>query len=84
MYETPALYLTIHILIGALSYFYPPLFALFTAYQILQWALDARFFLFSWQIKRGNSFLYTLYKIMQGAVGYYLTYVLQPHLRFGI
>ena len=84
MYETPPLYLAIHLLIGAVSYFYPLVFLLYVAYQLLQLALDVRFFLFSWEIKKGNSPIYTYYKIMQTAVGFFLTYLLQPYLRFAI
>lgn len=73
MYETPPIYLVIHLLIGAASYFYPSLFLLFIGYQLLQLVLDIRFFLFSWEIKHGNSIAYTGYKILQGAAGYALT-----------
>ena len=73
MYETPPIYLVIHLLIGVISYFYPPLFILFVGYQLLQLVLDIRIFLFSWKIKRGNSIAYTGYKILQGAAGYALT-----------
>lgn len=84
MYETPPLYFVIHVLIGAISYFYPLLFLLFIGYQLLQLALGVRFFFFSWKIKKGNSPIYTYYKIMQTAVGFFLTHVLEPYLRFAL
>lgn len=84
MYETPPLYLASHLLIGVISYFYPLLFLLFIAYQLLQLTLGVRFFLFSWEIKKGNSPIYTYYKIMQTAVGVFLTHLLHPYLRFAL
>lgn len=73
-FETPPLYLAIHVISGMIAYFYPILIVLIIAYQLLQWILGCRFFLFSWQIKQGNSFEYTLYKIMQYVVGYSAVY----------
>jgi hypothetical protein len=73
-FETPPLYLAIHVISGMISYFYPILIVLIIAYQLLQWILGCRFFLFSWQIKQGNSLEYTLYKIMQYVVGYSAVY----------
>jgi hypothetical protein len=73
-FETPPLYLAIHIILGMISYFYPILIILIIAYQLLQWILGYRFFLFSWQIKQGNSLDYTLYKLMQYAAGYFTVY----------
>jgi len=70
MLETPPLYIAVHIVGGAVSYFYPILIALFIAYQLLQLAFNIRFFVFTMEIKSGNSILYTLYKISQFFVGY--------------
>ena len=41
MYQTPPLYMALHIVGGAISYFYPLLIWLFVAYQLLQLALGA-------------------------------------------
>jgi hypothetical protein len=73
-FETPLLYLAIHMIWGMISYYHPSLIILIIAYQLLQWILGYRFFLFSWQIKQGNSFEYTLYKLMQYAIGYFAVY----------
>ncbi len=70
MYQTPPLYMAIHVIGGAISYFYPILIALFVAYQLLQLILGIRFFVFTMEIREGNSILYTLYKLAQFFVGY--------------
>ena len=70
MLETPPLYIGIHMIGGAVAYFYPFLIALFIIYQLLQLVLNIRFFVFTMEIKTGNSILYTLYKIAQFFVGY--------------
>ena len=59
----------IHILIGAIAYNYPLWIGLFLVYQFLQYGMGVRFFLFSWEVKDGNSFVYTLYKLAQFAFG---------------
>jgi hypothetical protein len=69
MYQTPPLYMAIHVIGGAISYFYPILIALFVAYQLLQLILGIRFFVFTMEIRKGNSILYTLYKLAQFFVG---------------
>ena len=73
-YETPSLYLTIHVISGMIAFFSPILIILFIGYQLLQWILNCRFFLFSWKIEKGNSGWYTLYKMMQYVVGYCIMY----------
>jgi len=74
MYQTPPLYMAIHVVGGAISYFYPILIGLFVVYQLLQLVLGVRFFVFTMEIRRGNSILYTLYKLAQFFVGYGLAY----------
>jgi len=70
MYQTPPLYMAIHVIGGAIAYFYPILVALFIAYQLLQLLLGIRFFVFTMEIRQGNSILYTLYKLAQFFAGY--------------
>ena len=70
MLETPPLYICIHVVSGAIAYIYPFLVALFIIYQLIQLVFNSRFFVFTMQIKPGNSILYTLYKIAQFFVGY--------------
>lgn len=74
MYQTPPLYMAIHVAGGAVAYFYPILLILFLAYQLLQLSLNIRFFVFTMEIHEGNSILYTLYKMAQFFVGYGLAY----------
>ena len=73
-YETPPLYMAIHVISGMIAYFYPILIILMVAYQLVQLVLNCRFFLFSWKIEKGNSAPYTFYKIMQYVVGYCMVY----------
>jgi hypothetical protein len=70
MYQTPPLYMATHVAGGAIAYFYPLLIILFIAYQILQLVLGIRFFVFTMEIRQGNSILYTLYKLLQFFAGY--------------
>ena len=88
MYQTPPLYMLTHVAGGALAYFYPILLILFLAYQLLQLSLNVRFFVFTMEIREGNSILYTLYKIAQFFVGYglaavfsYASYTLRSNRR---
>ena len=75
MYQTPPLYMAIHVAGGAVAYFYPILLILFLVYQLLQLSLNIRFFVFTMEIHEGNSILYTLYKTAQFFVGYGLAAV---------
>ena len=70
MYETPPLYMVIHVISGAIGYFFSPLVILFILYQLAQLAFNFRFFFFTMEIKSGNSILYTLYKLAQFFAGY--------------
>ena len=70
MHQTPPLYMAIHVISGALAYFFQPLVLLFVLYQLAQLAFNFRFFFFTMEIKSGNSILYTLYKLAQFFLGY--------------
>jgi len=67
---TPSIYVAIHVISGMIAYYFPILIILMVGYQLLQLVLNCRFFLFSWEIKKGNSAPYTFYKILQYIVGY--------------
>jgi len=69
MYETPPLYIILHIVLGFISYKYPLLLFAFVLYQFLQYALHVRFFGFTWEIQSGNSLDYTMYKLAQFGLG---------------
>lgn len=71
MYDTPRLYLVLHLLMGALCAVAPLWVAvLFLLYQAAQLVLMRRFFLFSLEVREGNSLPYTLYKVAQFFAGY--------------
>jgi hypothetical protein len=66
------IYTLSHILLGFIAVWYPTLGLLFIAYQLLQYFLQIRFFLFSFEIKHGNSLYHTIRKISEIAVGYFI------------
>jgi hypothetical protein len=68
-YEKPFYYTIIHILIGALAYYYYELGALYLIYQFAQLYLGKRFFLFQWKIENGNSLVHTLITIGEFMIG---------------
>lgn len=72
IYTKPAVYTFSHVLIGFIAVWYPVLGLLMIAYQIAQYVFDVRFFLFSLEIKNGNSFQHTFMKLAEMASGYIL------------
>ena len=70
-YDKHFIYTLSHILLGFIAVWYPTLGLLFIAYQLLQYFLQIRFFLFSLEIKEGNSLYHTIRKISEIAVGYF-------------
>lgn len=72
-YETPGAYIAIHILLGALAGYNPEMLLLlsgtFCGWQALQLFLGVRVFALEWKVRRGNSLIYTMYKIAQFVVG---------------
>jgi hypothetical protein len=74
-YKHP-IYALSHILIGMLTIWYPIIGLLFIGYQILQLATNKRFFLFSMQLKEGNSVKHTLTKLLEWLFGVILGYIL--------
>ena len=75
-YETPIIYIIIHVISGMIAFYYPIFIIIIIGYQLLQLILNYRFFLFSWKIKKGNSSWYTLYKIIQYISGYCIMYII--------
>ena len=74
MFTTPTVYIAFHVLTGIVSFYYTPLIPVMIIYQFLQYALHRRFFLLEGEIKEGNSFIYTLYKLSHFFIGYFLGY----------
>jgi len=75
MYETPPLYIILHIVLGFISYKYPLLLVAFVLYQFLQYGLGVRFFGFTLEVKSGNSLDYTVYKLAQFGLGLVLAMI---------
>ena len=67
--STPWMYVFAHVCTGACCVYNPMLWFLVLFYQFGQYIFDVRVFLFSLEIQRGNSFLYTSYKLLQYAIG---------------
>lgn len=72
MFDTPWVYIIIHIILGFIAYHDKTriLTLLFITYQIAQLALNQRLFLFSMSAEKGNDMMYTLYKLLQFGIGY--------------
>jgi hypothetical protein len=75
-YKHP-IYAISHILAGMLSVWYPIIGILFIAYQLLQLITNKRFFLFSMQLKEGNSVKHTLTKLLEWLFGVILGYIIK-------
>ncbi len=72
-YDKPLIYTLSHIGTGIIAVFFPVWIWVFLAYQLLQLALDIRFFGAHFHIKRGNNFVHTARKIVEFALGYFIT-----------
>lgn len=70
IYVKPAIYTVSHVLIGFIAVWFPVLAVLMVAYQIAQYMFDVRFFLFSLEFKKGNSFEHTFMKLAEMGLGY--------------
>ncbi len=70
LYDRPLYYTLIHIAIGVLSAWIPPLLPLFLIYQLTQLLLNKRFFLFEGEIRDGNSLPHTALKIGEVCLGF--------------
>lgn len=68
-FDKPMIYTLSHVLLGFIAVWYPLLGLLFIAYQLLQYLLNIRFFLFSMEIKHGNSAYHTMKKLGEIAIG---------------
>ncbi len=75
-YKHPIYALT-HVLAGLLTVWYPIIGLLFIGYQILQLVTNRRFFLFSMQLKSGNSVKHTLIKLLEWLFGVILGYIIR-------
>jgi hypothetical protein len=72
MFYRHPVYLITHLLIGFASYYYIKLLYIAITYQLLQYVLNIRFFIFDLEIKNGNSIEHTTTKICELLAGYVL------------
>ena len=73
-FSIPIIYRITHYGIGVISrFYYYPFAPAFVGYQLLQYGLNRRFFLFSWESKKNNSLIHTTIKLSEFLIGYYIT-----------
>lgn len=68
-YRHPIYFIT-HLILGFIGYFYPQVLYATIGYQVFQYALNIRFFLFEGVIKSGNSIEHTAIKLGEVGAGY--------------
>lgn len=73
-YEKPFYYTLIHVLLGALSYYYSTFGIVYVIYQFGQLYINKRVFLFQWKIENGNAFVHTFIKLGEFMVGWIVAY----------
>ncbi|MEX0598045.1 MAG: hypothetical protein WD512_16270 [Candidatus Paceibacterota bacterium] len=69
-YSIPIIYRITHYGMGLIARFYYPIAPIFMGYQLLQYGLNRRFFIFSWEAKKNNSLLHTSIKVSEFIIGY--------------
>jgi hypothetical protein len=72
-YSIPIIYRITHYGLGLVARFYYPVTHVFLGYQLLQYGMNRRFFLFSWESKENNSLLHTGMKLSEFFIGYFVT-----------
>jgi len=75
IFKRHPIYLVTHVILGIIGYFYPKVLYLTLAYQLAQYFLNIRFFLFEGAIKSGNSLKHTALKLAEVALGYIIAYL---------
>lgn len=73
-YEKPIYYTLIHVLIGAIAYYYSIFGIIYIIYQFGQLYYNKRIFLFQWKIENGNTIVHTLIKMGEFMIGWLLAY----------
>ena len=69
-FSIPIIYRITHYGMGLIARFYYPVTPVFLGYQLIQYGLNRRFFLFSLESKKNNSLLHTGIKLTEFFVGY--------------
>ena len=72
MFKRHPIYFITHLILGFVGYFYPMVLYGTIGYQVLQYGMDVRFFLFEGVIKSGNSLEHTAMKLGEVGIGYIL------------
>ena len=75
VYKKPFYYCLIHVVAGIIAFYYPIFGVVFLLYQLSQYFLNVRYFMFEWKIKDGNSLAHTSVKIGEFCVGLLIGYV---------
>ncbi len=70
LFDRPFYYALIHIGIGVIAAWFPPLLPLFLIYQLVQLFFNKRFFFFEGEIRDGNSLPHTALKIAEVCLGF--------------
>ena len=73
-YEKPIYYTLIHILIGAIAYYYSTIGIIYIIYQFGQLYFGKRIFAFQWKIENGNTLIHTLIKIGEFMIGWLVAF----------
>ncbi len=80
VYDKPLAYTLSHVLAGSIAVFYPIVFWIFAAYQLLQLALGIRFFGLHGEIRLGNNPMHTARKFAEFGIGYAVTWLARNQL----
>lgn len=75
MFKRHPVYLITHLILGFVGYFYPAVLYGTIGYQLLQYGIGMRFFLFEGVIKSGNTIEHTTMKLGEVAIGYIIAIV---------
>lgn len=77
VYDRPPIYALTHLAAGFVAVWYPLLGLLAVLYQLTQYILNIRFFVFEGTYRQGNSLRHTGKKLVEMALGYALGYVVK-------
>ena len=75
MFKRHPVYRIIHLILGFVGYFYPKVLYGTIGYQVLQYVLGIRFFLFEGAIKSGNTIEHTAIKLGEIGAGWLLAFL---------
>jgi hypothetical protein len=79
MFKRHPIYLLSHILLGFFGYFYPEVLYATLGYQVIQYCLDVRVFVFEGVVKSGNTLEHTAVKLVEVGLGYILGWLYEHY-----